>query len=148
MKGSFMVTADLIRALHTAGMRNMQVSAITVGSYGLGTVSTKKMTFKQDADIEVKGRDILLVEDIVDTGRTLKYVIDSLNKRSPASIRSFSLLSKPARREVAIEPDYTGFEIPDVWVQGNGMDTGEWGRGNPNIIIGPVKKQISRIREF
>ena len=138
MKGSFMVLADLIRALHEAGLHDLTVSAVTVGSYGSKTVSSKKPKLKHEIDIEVKDRHILLVEDIVDTGHTLQFVIAELQDRGAASVKTFSLLSKPACREITIDADYIGFTIPNVWVQGYGLDTDEWGRGNPNIIIGPV----------
>ncbi len=139
MKGSFMVLADLIRALHTAGLHDLSVSAVTVGSYGAETISSKKPFFKHEIDIDVKDRHVLLVEDIIDTGHTIQFVMNELQKKGAASIKCFSLLSKPSRREVEIEADYSGFVIPNVWVQGYGLDTDEWGRGNPNVIVGPVR---------
>lgn len=139
MKGSFMLLADLIRALHTTGLDDVSISAVTVASYGAGTESNKKPTFKHEVDINGAGRHILLVEDIVDTGHTLQFVIDELKKQNPSSIKCVSLLSKPSRREISIEPDYIGFVIPNVWVQGYGLDTDEWGRGNPNVIVGPIR---------
>lgn len=138
MKGSFMVMADLIRALHEAGLHDLTVAAVTVGSYGSETVSSKKPKLKHEIDIDIKGRNILLIEDIVDTGHTLQFIIDELLARGVLSVKTFSLLSKPSRREIKIEADYIGFIIPNVWVQGYGLDTDEWGRGNPDIIIGPV----------
>lgn len=138
MKGSFMVLADLIRELHTAGLEDFSVSAVTVGSYS-GTQSNRKPRFKHEIDIDAANRHILLVEDIVDTGHTLQFVMKELSKRNPASIECFSLLSKPSRREVTIDAKYVGFVIPNVWIQGYGLDTDEYGRGNPNIIVGPVK---------
>lgn len=144
MKGSFMVMADLIRALHEAGLYDLTVSALTVSSYGSQTVSSKRPTLKHEIDIDVKGRHILLVEDIIDTGYTLKFVIDELLLRGALSIKTFSLLSKPSRREVNIDADYIGFVIPNVWIQGYGLDTDEWGRGNPDIIIGPIVGTIDK----
>lgn len=139
MKGSFMVLADLIRALHTAGLHDLTVSAVTVGSYGGDTVSNKKPKFKHEVDIDVKDRHILLVEDIIDTGHTIQFVKETLTEKGAASIKCFSLLSKPSRREVPVEAEYVGFVIPNVWVQGYGLDTDEWGRGNPEVIVGPIR---------
>ena len=138
MKGSFMVLADLIRALHEAGLTDTTLTALTVGSYGSGTESSRKPRFKHEVDVHVKDRHVLLVEDIVDTGHTLQFVIDELKSRGAKSIKTFALLSKPSRREIEIEAEYVGFVIPNLWVQGYGLDTDEWGRGNPDIIIGPI----------
>lgn len=136
MKGTFILLADLARHLLDAGLDDFSVSFITVQSYKSRTISGK-LNIIQDIDINPKGRHILLVDDIIDTGRTLQAVHTLFKKRGAFSVCSFILLSKPERRTVSYEPDYHGFVIPNVWVQGYGMDTAEIGRGNKNIIIGP-----------
>lgn len=135
MKGTYILLADLTRELYSAGLKTFLVSFITAKSYGSGTVSKKDPNIVDQIDIELKNRHILLVDDIIDTGKTLKITVDSI-KKGAVSIRSFVLLSKDERREVSFEPDYYGFKIPNVWVQGYGMDTDEKGRGNRDIIIG------------
>lgn len=135
MKGTYVLLADLTRELYSAGLKTFLVGFITAKSYGSGTVSKKDPNITDQIDIELKNRNVLMVDDIVDTGKTLKTVIESLKKKT-LSIRSFVLLSKDERREVSFEPDYYGFKIPNVWVQGYGMDTDEKGRGNRDIIIG------------
>ncbi len=136
MKGTYVVLADLTRELYSAGLKTFSVNFITAKSYGSLTVSAKVPDIIDQIDIELKNKHVLLVDDIIDTGKTLKAVVDSLKKRV-ISIRSFVLLSKDERREVSFKPDYVGFEIPNVWVQGYGMDTDEKGRGNKDIIVGP-----------
>ena len=84
--------------------------------------------------LPIENRHVLLVEDIVDTGHTVFFLKDHLLSKHPASLKVFSLLSKPARREVEIEPDYIGFTIDDVWVEGFGMDTDQKNRGNLDIV--------------
>jgi len=87
--------------------------------------------------VNPQARDILLVDDIADTGKTLSSVISLLKNKGAQKVQSLVLMDKPSRREITFQPDYTGFEIPNVWVQGRGMDSDGFGRGDPNIRKGP-----------
>jgi hypoxanthine phosphoribosyltransferase len=136
LKGSCTVTADLQRALYKVGCTKFSTSFITLKSYLSGTESSRKPKLVQDVDFDPQNKHILLVDDIIDTGYTLLFLHRHLKERG-ASVHSFVLLSKPERREVDYEADYVGFTIPNVWVEGYGMDSDEKGRGNPDIIVGP-----------
>lgn len=138
MKGSFILLADLIRKLHIKGHSNVLVDFIDIKSYGSGMESNREPQVIKDVELSLKDKHVLLVEDILDTGHTLKTVFDLINNKFISSLKTFTLLSKPERREVEFEADYTGFVIPNIWIQGYGLDTDEKGRGCPDIIAGPV----------
>lgn len=108
---------------------------MTLSSYGDGTTSSGYITMKKELDESIQGRDVLIVEDIVDSGRTLKYLVEELSRRNPASLRLCTLLDKPDRRVVDIKADYTCFEIPDVFVVGYGLDYAQKYRNLPYIGI-------------
>ena len=95
---------------------------MALSSYGDGTTSSGYITMKKELDESIQGKDVLIVEDIVDSGRTLKYLVEELSRRNPASLALCTLLDKPDRRVVDIKADYTCFEIPDVFVVGYGLD--------------------------
>src|SRR6202035_4879032 len=99
--------------------------------------ATFEPRIEYDMVITPQGREILLIDDIADTGKTLVAVTALLQSKNAATIASLVLLDKPSRREVAYKPDYCGFEIPNIWVQGRGMDSDGYGRGDPNIRKGP-----------
>jgi hypoxanthine phosphoribosyltransferase len=120
LKGSFIFAADLIRALHEAGIAP-EVEFITLSSYGKGTVSQGVRIIK-DIDSDVKGRDILLIDDILESGRTLQFARDLMLERGANHVSIAVLLDKSVKREEKLEADYVGFECPDYFVVGYGMD--------------------------
>ena len=120
LKGSFIFAADLIRAMHGAGL-SPDVEFITLSSYGKGTVS-RGVTVVKDVASDVADRDVILVDDILESGRTLEFARSLMLERGARSARTVVLLDKPGHRKAAIEPDHTGFECPDVFVVGYGMD--------------------------
>jgi len=106
-----------------------------VSSYGDGTVSSGKIVVKKDLEVDIEGKHVLLAEDIIDSGNTLSQLIPLLEQRKPASVKVCALLSKPSRRQVEFEADYTGFEIPDEFIVGYGLDCGEAFRQLPYIAV-------------
>ncbi|UMZ75287.1 hypoxanthine phosphoribosyltransferase [Natranaerofaba carboxydovora] len=121
LKGAFIFTADLIRYLSLPS----QVEFLAVSSYGSSTKSSGVIKIIKDLDVNIQGKDVLLVEDIVDTGLTLNYLKENLKSRGPESLKICTLLDKPDRREVDIHADYVGFVIDDYFVVGYGLDYGE-----------------------
>ena len=117
LKGSVMFFADLLRKMKTS----VEMDFMAVSSYGNGTVSSRELTIKKDLTMDICNRDVLLVEDIIDSGNTLYQLKKLLNARQPASLNIITLLDKPQRREVPIEPEYTGFVIEDEFVVGYGL---------------------------
>lgn len=131
LKGGFVFMADLVRAM-TA---RVSLDFIAVSSYGSGTKSSGEVRFQKDLDASIEDRHVLLVEDIVDTGRTLKYLQQVLARRAPRTIRTACLLSKPSRREVDVPVEYIGFTIEDRFVVGYGLDYDERYRNLPHIAV-------------
>ena len=122
LKGSFIFAADLIRAMHAAGL-SPDVEFITLSSYGKGTVS-RGVSIVKDIDSDVAGRDVVLVDDILESGRTLDFAKRLMADRGARSVRVAVLLDKPGHRKADIEPEHVGFECPDKFVVGYGMDAG------------------------
>ncbi len=118
LRGSFVFIADLVRELDLP----VEVDFLEVSSYGDATESSREVRILKDLRGEVAGRDVLVVEDIVDTGFTLSHVVKFLNARGPKRLETIALLDKPSRREVEIKATWTGFEIPDEFVVGYGID--------------------------
>ena len=118
LRGSFIFIADLVRRLDLP----VEVDFMTVSSYGNKMVSSRQVRIIQDLETPIAGRDVLIVEDIIDTGHTLSQVPDILKTREPNSIRVCALLNKPSRREVEVGIDWVGFDIPDEFVIGYGLD--------------------------
>lgn len=135
LKGAFVFTADLLRRLRP----ETEVDFIACSSYGKATESSGAVRILKDLDLPVEGRRVLLVEDIVDTGLTLAYLRDHLQRQKPAALQVCTLLDKPQRRKVDVAVDYTGFIIPDEFVVGYGIDWAERYRHLP--YIGVVKFQ-------
>ena len=133
LRGSFMFIADLVRELNLP----VEVDFIETSSYGDSTQSSREVRILKDLRGEIKNKDVLVVEDIVDTGHTLQHVIKLLNSREPARLVVCALLDKPARREVDVQADLVGFEIPDEFVVGYGIDYAQRNRNLP--YIGTVK---------
>jgi hypoxanthine phosphoribosyltransferase len=131
LKGSFMFVADLVRAMHRAGLAP-EMEFIHLSSYGAGTES-REIRVLRDVESDVAGRDVILVDDILESGRTLAFARDRLIERGAGSVRIAALLDKPMRRKTAISADYVGFECPDKFVVGYGMDMGHKWRQLPFI---------------
>ncbi|EEZ01260.1 hypoxanthine-guanine phosphoribosyltransferase [Vibrio sp. RC586] len=129
LRGSFVFMADLARQIHLTH----QVDFMTASSYGNSMESSRDVRILKDLDDDIKGKDVLLVEDIIDTGNTLNKVKEILTLREPKSIRICTLLDKPTRREVDVEVNWVGFEIPDEFVVGIGIDYAQKYRHLPYI---------------
>lgn len=119
LRGSFIFMADLVRDLD---IPNMTLDFMSASSYGAGTVSSGLVDIKLDTSEPITGKDVILVEDILDTGNTLSKLVAELKKRDPASIKLCVMLDKPERRAKPIQADYVGFQIPDGFVVGCGLD--------------------------
>lgn len=113
----------------------VQIDFMSLSSYGDGTVSSGTVTVRQDLSVDVRGRHILIVEDIVDSGRTLAWLVDELKRRGAASVEVMALLQKPSRREVDVDVKYSGYEIPDEFVVGFGLDYAERYRNLDSIAV-------------
>ncbi|WP_417526109.1 hypoxanthine phosphoribosyltransferase [Marinovum sp.] len=133
LRGSFVFIADLVRELDLP----VEVDFIEASSYGDAMESSREVRILKDLRGAIEGRDVLVVEDIVDTGHTLSHVVALLNSRHPARLRSIALLDKPTRREVDFRADWIGFEIPDEFVVGYGIDFAQRNRNLP--FIGKVR---------
>ncbi|MBN1545530.1 MAG: hypoxanthine phosphoribosyltransferase [Syntrophaceae bacterium] len=131
LKGAFIFMADLIRSMTIP----CQVDFARIASYGANAVSSGKVVLTKDIETSIKGRDILIVEDIVDTGNTLSYFVGWLKERNPRSLRVCAFLDKRARRKVTFEADYVGFTIEDGFVVGYGLDFDEKARFLPDVYI-------------
>jgi hypoxanthine phosphoribosyltransferase len=136
LRGAVVFLSDLIRAIDIP----LEMDFIAISSYGASTESSGVVRLVMDLKSNITGRNVLIVEDIVDTGRTLAYILDNLRTRRPADIKVCALLNKPYRREVQVELDYHGFEIPDEFVVGYGLDYAESYRNLP--FIGVLKPEL------
>ncbi len=136
LKGSLVFMADLIRSVTIP----LSIDYVAISSYGRSTDSSGVVRIIKDLDEPIEGRHVLVVEDIVDTGLTLRYLLDNLQSRGPASLKVCTLLDKPSRRKVDIVPDYNGFEIPDEFVVGYGLDYAENYRNMP--FIGVLRRSV------
>ena len=131
LKGAFMFLADLARDLQG----DATLDFMAVSSYGTSTKSSGQVQILKDLDAGIEGREVVIVEDIVDTGLTLTYLQDILRARSPRSLRTACLLSKPSRRTVDVRVEYVGFTIEDKFVVGYGLDHAEKYRNLPYIAV-------------
>jgi len=129
LRGSFVFIADLVREIDM----NIEVDFMEASSYGNGMESSREVRILKDLRGQIGGQDVLVVEDIVDTGFTLKHVVGLLQSRKPRKLMTIALLDKPTRREVDIKADWTGFEIPDEFVVGYGIDFAQRNRNLPHI---------------
>ena len=129
LKGCFVFLADLSRCIDL----DCEIRFLTASSYGFSSVTSGKVKIGKDFDYEIEGRDVIIIEDILDSGVTLTALRDFVTKRSPASLKICTLLDKPARRQVQIKADYLGFECPDEFVVGYGLDYAERYRNLPFI---------------
>ncbi|MET4127187.1 hypoxanthine phosphoribosyltransferase [Roseovarius sp. MBR-6] len=133
LRGSFIFIADLVRELDLP----VEVDFVETSSYGNTMESSREVRILKDLRGDIEGRDVLVVEDIVDTGHTLFHVLHLLRSRRPARLRTIALLDKPSRREADIRADWIGFEIPDEFVVGYGIDYAQRNRNLP--FIGKVR---------
>lgn len=131
LKGSVVFLADLIRAISLP----MQLDFMAVSSYGTSTATSGVVRILKDLESDIISKDVLIVEDIVDTGLTLSYLKENLFSRNPASLKVCTFLDKPGRRRVPLTPDYNGYEIPDEFVVGYGLDCNEEFRNLPYIAV-------------
>jgi len=131
LKGASIFHADLVRSIDLG----VSLDFIAVGSYGALTKSSGEVRILKDLDESLEDRDIILVEDILDTGLTLHYLLHNLASRGPRSIRVVALLNKPSRREIEVPVDYIGFDIPDQFVVGYGLDFSQRYRNLPYVAI-------------
>lgn len=136
LRGSFVFTADLIRALHFSGVQP-QVDFMTLASYGSSTNSSGKVQIIRDIVEDVRGREILIVDDILESGNTLTFARNLIRERGAASIKIAVMLEKPNKRKVEIDADFVGFIIPDKFVVGYGLDYANYYRELP--FIGAIK---------
>jgi hypoxanthine phosphoribosyltransferase len=131
LKGAFLFLGDLIRSMP----RHVTIDFMAVSSYAKGTTSSGEVRMIKDLDTGLQGRNVIIVEDIVDTGLTLAYLQDILRARSPHTLRTACLLSKPSRRKIDVKVDYIGFTIEDRFVVGYGLDYAEKYRNLPYIGV-------------
>lgn len=136
LRGSYIFMADLTRAISL----DVTVDFMAVSSYGAGTVSSGQVEIKKDLSDSIEGKDLIVVEDILDSGNTLYYMMDVLRARQPASIRICTLMDKPERRTKPITADYVGFTIPDAFIVGYGLDYAEKYRNLP--YVGVLKPSV------
>lgn len=134
LKGSFIFAADLIRALTAHGL-NPEVDFMTLGSYGTGTTSSGTVSLLRDAEVDVHGREVLLIDDILDSGRTLTFARAHMMAKGAKAVRTCVLLDKTKGRAGAIPPDFFGFDSPPAFVVGYGMDHAHKYRGLPFVAI-------------
>lgn len=136
LKGCFMFFADLVRQMKT----NIEIDFMSISSYGNNTKSSGEVKMIKDLDRTIEGRHVIIIEDIIDTGYTLKYLMTTLSARNPKSIKLFTLLDKKSRREVDIKPDYVCFDVGDEFVVGYGLDYAQLYRNLP--VIGVLKESV------
>jgi len=137
LKGSFVFAADLLRAMHATGLAP-EVEFISLSSYRDGTVSSGTVTILHDVESDVRGRDVVLVDDILESGRTLAFAKDLLAARGAKRVLTCVLLEKPGKRAISLDPDFVGFVCPDLFVVGYGMDVAHAFRQLP--YVGVIEK--------
>ncbi|MCL1963472.1 MAG: hypoxanthine phosphoribosyltransferase [Firmicutes bacterium] len=131
LKGASLFFSDMIRSIDLP----LSVDFMAISSYGSATKSSGVVRILKDLDKDIVGRDVLIIEDIIDTGLTLSFLMENLKARGAASLRVLTLLDKPSRRKVELAPDYRGFEIEDCFVVGYGLDYDERYRNLPDIGV-------------
>ncbi len=136
LKGSVVFMADLMRAITIP----CSIDFMSVSSYGSGTKTSGVVRILKDLDVELSGKDLLLVEDILDSGMTLSYIREMLQQRNPSSIRLCTLFDKPERRTADIQADYSGLQVPDEFIVGYGLDYDEKYRNLP--YVGILKPEV------
>lgn len=130
LRGGFIFAADLVREINVP----VEIDFMTTSSYGSDEETSGKVDIVNNFRAEVTGKDVLIVDDIMDSGITMRYVVEHFKKYNPRSIRTCVMLDKPSRRRVEIKPDYAGFTIPDVFIVGYGLNYGNHYRNIPYIF--------------
>ena len=136
LKGVVVFFSDMIRAVPIKS----QIDLMAVSSYGAGTETSGTIVMKKDVGLNLEGRHVIILEDIVDTGLTLKFTVEHISKMNPASLKICTMLDKPARRKVEIDADYVGFTIPNEFVVGCGLDYNDYYRNLP--FIGVLRPEV------
>lgn len=131
LKGSIFITCELAKRITVP----VTIDFMCVSSYGAAMESSGVITIKKDLEESIEGRNVIVIEDIIDTGRTLKYLLEDLTKRNPRDLKLCAMLDKPERRVTDVAVDYTGFEIPDEFVVGYGLDYDQRYRNLPYVGI-------------
>lgn len=134
LTGSFIFMADTVRALHRRGIKTW-IDFIRVESYGMESASNGKVEMKYPLSSPIESRHVLLVDDILDTGYTLQFVKKYVQQKNPKVLKTCVLLDKPSRRKVSIQPDYVGFQVPDAFIVGYGLDYQYQFRELPGLFI-------------
>jgi hypoxanthine phosphoribosyltransferase len=131
LRGSFVFAADLVREIDG----NVNVDFMTTSSYGHGETTTGRVEIVHDVRTEIEGKDVLVVDDILDTGITMRGVLDHLAQKNPRTLKTCTFLDKPSRRQVDVPLDYTGYTIEDLFVAGYGLNLGDYARNLPYIFV-------------
>ncbi|MBW4829718.1 MAG: hypoxanthine phosphoribosyltransferase [Clostridiaceae bacterium] len=130
LRGSFIFASDLVRNISVP----VEIDFLTTSSYGDREETSGNVEIVTDIRSDIEGRDVLIIDDIMDSGYTMQYVIEHLKKKNPNSIKTAVMLDKPSRRKVDLKPDYIGFTIPDVFIVGYGLNYGDYYRNIPYIF--------------
>lgn len=136
LRGAVLFFADLVREIEL----EVAFDFMAVSSYGAGASSSGEVRIIKDVSSRIEGKNVIIIEDIIDSGNTLSYLVRLLNQRHPKTVKVCALLDKPARREVAFEADYVGFKVPNEFVVGYGLDYNESYRNLPDVCV--LKKEI------
>ncbi len=136
LKGAAIFMSDLVRNISIP----VQIDFMAVSSYGLSTESSGVVRILMDLDCSIEGKHVLLVEDIIDSGLTLKYLLENLQARGAASVKVITFLDKPERRKVPVKPDYNGYQVPDEFLVGYGLDFSERYRNLPYVAV--LKREV------
>lgn len=136
LKGVVVFFSDMIRAVPIKS----QIDLLAISSYGAGAETSGKVVMKNDVSLNLEGRHVIILEDIIDTGLTLKFTVEHIRKMNPASLKVCTMLDKPARRLVEIDADYVGFTIPNEFVVGCGLDYNNYYRNLP--FIGVLRPEV------
>ena len=135
LNGSFMLVSDLSKGLWRKKLYDFEIDFIGVSSYGTQRSSSRKPILTKDIRIPVTKKHVLIVEDVIETGHSLRFVYDFIAKKNPDSLKTLVLVSKRGKQEVSFKPDFIGFEIEgNIWIEGYGLDTSGMGRGSPDIL--------------
>lgn len=146
LNGSFIFLADTVRALHRRGMK-IRIDFMRVESYGTASESTGKIEMKYPLSLNIENQDVLLVDDILDTGHTLHFVRVYLQEKNPKVLKTCVLLDKPSRRKVSIQADYVGFQVPDAFIVGYGLDYQYQFRELPGLFIVSFENPLNLNRD-
>lgn len=136
LKGGFIFAADLVRNINLP----LKLEFISTSSYGHDTKSSGQVQLKVDIETDISGYDVLVVDDIADSGLTMDFILNLLRKREPSSLKCCTLIDKPERRKVDLQPDYIGFTIPDKFIVGYGLNYGDYYRNVPYVFVWDTEK--------